>query len=570
MVVEPFEHGEGGRAGGEIGDAGRRRSVGAGEHSAVDIESCNRPHHITVDEEQRDTDRQDVGDPAFLAGEYERRSNTQSGPEQATDHHHPLGDEAPGDRLERHPGGRVPEIPVVVEPRVVGVAHGGHAARRLLARSRALATRETRAMTSGRDPRRYSFVPGSAAVPTIVGGEGSFLVTSDGRRILDGAGGAIVANIGHGRAEVADAVAAAMRTVDYVMPLWPTPNRLALRDTLVERWLPPGFEHVFFTSGGSESTDSALRLARAYQVSQGRPDRWKIVGRHPSYHGITLGTISAASHTGRRAGLEPMLLDFPKVPWDDADAVVKVIEQEDPGTIAGFIAEPITGAAGGCLVASDEYWRTVTEVCRAHDILLIADEVMTGYGRTGTTWGHQGVPLEPDVIVGGKGLGGGYVPMGMVATTDRVAEPLAAVGGFMFFTFTGGDAMCAGAKAVLDIIERESLIDRVRQMAPILEQRLRDALGHHPNVVEIRGRGLFWGIEFVEYRDPVTPFPASRKFAADVVARALERGVWVYPAGSGPVRDAVMLGPPFVITESEIDQIVTTLHAAIDDAAAAG
>jgi len=418
------------------------------------------------------------------------------------------------------------------------------------------------------DPSRYSFVPGPVPGPTIVDGDGSYLIADDGRRILDAAGGAIVANIGHGRPEIADAVAAAMRKVDYVVPLWPTPHRLSLRDRLVDRWLPAGFEHVFFTSGGSESTDSALRLARAYQVSQGRPDRWKIIGRHPSYHGITIGTIAAGSHSGRRAGYEPMLLDFPKVPWDDAEALVKVIEREDPGTIAGFIAEPITGAAGGCLVADDDYWRVVTQVCREHDIVLIADEVMTGYGRCGTAWGHQGFPIEPDVIVGGKGLGGGYVPMGMVATTSRIAGALAAASGFMFFTFTGSDAMCAGAEAVLDILEREQLVGRVAEMGPVLEAKLHAALGHHPNVAEIRGRGLFWGVELVERRDPPTPFPLSRKFAMDVVGEALSRDVWIYPAGSGPVHDAVMMGPPFTITEPEMDQLVSVLAASIDAAAA--
>ncbi len=290
-------------------------------------------------------------------------------------------------------------------------------------RPRDRATRGCTAMSVLRDPHRYHFVPGGSG-PTIVGGEGCHLVTSDGSRILDAAGGAIVANIGHGRAEVADAVAEAMRRTAYVIPLWPTPHRLALIDRLRDHWLPAGFDHVFFTSGGSESADSSLRLARAYQLAKGRPDRWKVIGRHPSYHGITLGAIAAASHTGRRAGFEPLLLDFPKVPWDDAEAVLKVIEQEDPATIAGFIFEPITGAAGGCLVASDDYWRTVNAVCKEHDILLIADEVMTGFGRTGTKWGHEHFPVEPDVIYGGKGLGGGYVPMGMVATTGRVADAL--------------------------------------------------------------------------------------------------------------------------------------------------
>lgn len=409
---------------------------------------------------------------------------------------------------------------------------------------------ETSAVTDTRDPSRYAFVPGAPTYPTIVGGSGCFLHTADGGRILDGAAGAIVGNIGWGRAEVADAARDAMASGGYVVPLWPTPARLELRDTLVDRWLPDGFGHVFFTSGGSESTDSALRLARAYQVAKGRPDRWKVIGRHPSYHGMTIGTMAAASHTGRQAGYEPLLLPFPKVPWDDPEQVLKVIEQEDPATIAGFIAEPITGAAGGCLIASDEYWRVVTQACKEHDILLIADEVMTGYGRTGMVWGHQQFPMTPDVIVGGKGLGGGYVPMGAVAATDEVAEALRG-SGFMYFTFTGNDAACAASLKVLEILEREQLIERCRVMGELLGVRLREALDGQSAVRDIRGRGLFYGIEIDVSRD-------------EVVMAALERDLWVYPAGSGPVANAIMVAPPFVVTEAEIDQLVGTLREALD------
>jgi adenosylmethionine-8-amino-7-oxononanoate aminotransferase len=399
------------------------------------------------------------------------------------------------------------------------------------------------------DTDRYAFLPGAPDFPTIVAGDGVHLITADGRRILDAAAGAIVGNIGWGRTEVA-AAAAAVMPMGYVVPLWPTPSRLALHDELVEHWLPPGMSHVFFTSGGSESTDSAIRLARAYQVAKGRPDRWKIVGRHPSYHGMTLGTMAAASHLGRQAGYEPLLLPFPKVPWDDPEQVLKVIEQEDPATIAGFIAEPITGAAGACLTASDEYWTVVNEVCAANDILLIADEVMTGYGRTGTAWGHQHFPMQPDVIVGGKGLGGGYVPLGAVAATDEVAETLRG-SGFMYFTFTGNDAACAAAVAVLTILRREGLVQRAAIIGAVLEARLRDELSEHPAVIDIRGRGLFWGVELRCNRDAV-------------VQAAMDRDMWVYPAGSGPVQDAVMIAPPFVVTVDEIDQIATRLRASLD------
>ena len=413
------------------------------------------------------------------------------------------------------------------------------------------------------DAGRYHFVPGGGG-PTIVGGEGCWLLTDDGRRILDGAGGAIVANIGHGRHEVADAVHAAMVHGGYVLPIWATPHRLHLHDQLVEHWLPADMGHVFFTSGGSESADSAIRLARAHHLAAGRPERWKVVGRHPSYHGITLASMALGSHSGRRAGYEPLLLDFPKVPWDDPVAVEEIIEREDPSTIAGFVFEPITGAAGACLMASDDYWRTVESVCRRHDILLIADEVMTGFGRTGRRWGHEHLPLRPDVVYGGKGLGGGYVPMGMVAATDAVVEPLRRTGGFMFFTFTGSDAMCAGASAVLDILEDGHLVERSAAMGDVLQDRLVDALGGHRHVREIRGRGLFRGIEFVADRATGTPFPSEARFGAAVVAECLAHDVWLYPAGSGPVSDAVMIGCPFVISEAEVELLVDTLRAAVD------
>lgn len=399
------------------------------------------------------------------------------------------------------------------------------------------------------DTDRYAFVPGSAPYPTIVSAEGCWLIADDGRRILDGAAGAIVGNIGWGRTEVAQAAAEVM-PIGYVIPLWPTPSRLALQDELIQHWLPEGFNHVFFTSGGSESTDSAIRLARAYQVGKGRGDRWKVIGRHPSYHGMTTGTMAVASHLTRQKGYEPLLLPFPKVPWDDPEQVLKVIEQEDPATIAGFIAEPITGAAGACLTASDEYWQVVTDACREHDILLIADEVMTGYGRTGLNFGHQHFPMKPDVIVGGKGLGGGYVPMGAVAASDEVAQALVG-SGFMYFTFTGNDAACAASSKVLEIMRREKLVARAASQGAVLGKRLHAEFGEHPAVAEVRGRGMFYGLELRCNRDAV-------------VMAALERDLWVYPAGSGPVPDAVMVAPPFVVTDAEIDQIVATLREAID------
>ena len=404
---------------------------------------------------------------------------------------------------------------------------------------------------------RYHFVPGASG-PTIVGGDGCWLVTDDGRRILDAAGGAMVANIGHGRSVVADAVRDALDGGAYVVPIWSTPHRERLHDVLATRWLPAGMGNVFFTSGGSESADSALRLARAHHVAAGRPERWKVVGRHPSYHGITLAAMAVGSHSGRREGYEPLMLDFPKVPWDDADAVVATIEAEDPSTIAAFLFEPITGAAGACLMPSDEYWQVVADVCRRHDILLVADEVMTGFGRTGRRWGHDHLPFEPDILFGGKGLGGGYVPIGMVAATDAVVEPLRG-SRFMYFTFTANDGACAGASAVLDVIDAEHLVERADSMGDVLETLLADALGDHRDVVDVRGRGLFRGVELT---------PSGGALTLAVVRECLARDMWIYPAGSGPVQDAVMIGCPLTISNAELELLVDTLRAAIDAATA--
>ena len=411
------------------------------------------------------------------------------------------------------------------------------------------------------DADRYQFLPGGTG-PTIVGGDGCWLLAEDGRRILDAAGGAMVGNVGYGRREVADAVHAAMTGGGYVIPLWPTPTRLALRDELVEHWLPDGMGNVFFTSGGSESADSALRLAVAYQAAKGRSQRWKVVGRHPSYHGITVGALAAGSHDRRRAGYEPLLVEHPKVPWDDAEAALKVIEREDPDTIAAFFFEPITGASGACLEPGAAYWQAIEDVCRRHDILLVADEVMTGFGRTGRRWGHDHLPVRPDVLYGGKGLGGGYVAIGMVAATDTVVETLRA-SAFMYFTFTGNDAACAGALAVLRILRNERLVERSATMGDVLAARLADALGDHAHVGDLRGRGLFRGIELVADRATGTPFPARAGVTAAVVRECLARDVWVYPAGSGPVRDAIMLGPPLVIEDSELELAVDTVTGAI-------
>jgi len=312
---------------------------------------------------------------------------------------------------------------------------------------------------------RYPFTRAASRPPVVVQTDGVELILEDGGRVIDAAGGAVVTNIGHGRTEIADAVAAAMRSIDYVVPTWATPNRVALVDKLVNNWLPEGFGHVYFAGGGSEATDTAVRVARQYHLSRGDDQRYKVIARLPSYHGATIATLGIGGHMARRSGLDPLLAEWPKVPWNDASALAAAIEAAGPETVSAFMAEPIIGASAGALVANEDYWQQAMEVCQHYGVLFIADEVMTGFGRTGLTWGHQHDPVQPDILVSAKGLGGGYVPMSMVTASDEVTGSISDAGGnVMFFTYSGPDAMCAGALAVLDIMEREQLVDRTRVM----------------------------------------------------------------------------------------------------------
>ena len=422
------------------------------------------------------------------------------------------------------------------------------------------------------DPSRaaaFPFIP-SADPPLVIDrAEGVWLITPDGRRILDAGGGAIVTNVGHGRPAIVDAAARALGRIGYVVPLWATENRVALVEELVEHWLPDGFNRASFFCGGSESVDAAVRVARTHHVAAGRPERWKVIGRDVSYHGSTLSGLSVGLHDRRRAGLEPMLTDHPKADWLDPESLAKVVEREDPDTVAAFIGEPISGASGGAMVPPPDYWPAVAEVCEANGILLIVDEVMTGFGRTGRTWGHEHFDIAPDIIVAGKGLSGGSVPMGGVYATDAVVEPIAAAGmGMMYFTFSGADLGCAVSVEVLRIMRREGLVERAATMGALLRRRLEDTLGDHPNVSDIRGLGLMQGIELVADRRTGADFPRSVDFAARVAAEAIQRGVWLYPCGSGPVSDALLIGPPFTIDEDHIEMIVEVAADAIDSAAA--
>ncbi len=396
---------------------------------------------------------------------------------------------------------------------------------------------------------RFPFIPGQPPL-TIVDAQGNHLITHDGRRILDGAGGAVVNNIGYGRPEIAEAAASALP--GYVVPVFATPARIRLVERLVDRWLPPGLTRALFVGGGSESVDTAMRIVRQYHLAKGHPDKWRVVGRNISYHGATLASLAVANHDRRRAAFGPLLLDLPKVDAYDADQVIKTIEAEDPTTIGGLILEPVIGASGAAIVSPDDYWPKLRAFCTEHDILLIADEVMSGVGRTGRKFGVDHWSVTPDILVGSKGLAGGYAAIGGVFATDAVVAPLVGTN-VMYFTFSGNDLACTIADRTLQILEDEDLVARAAVMGDRLRSALDERLADHPNVADVRGLGLLLGVELVKDRSTGASFDGS--LTPLVVEEALARDCWIYPAGSGPVPDALLFGPGFTITDAEIEHL---------------
>jgi adenosylmethionine-8-amino-7-oxononanoate aminotransferase len=432
--------------------------------------------------------------------------------------------------------------------------------------------------------RRYPFVSRGEAPPVVVERtEGPWLVLPDGRRIYDAAGGAIVANIGHGRTEVADAVRAALATETYVVPPFATPSRIRLTERLLDRWLPPGLTRVVFASGGSEAMDAAIRVARQHHVSAGRPSRFKVIGRDLSYHGTTLATLAIGGHAKRRAGFEPLLFPSPKAPacyplrcplcrgveggctLACADALEDLILHEGPDTVAAFVAEPVVGSTAGAIVPAEGYWPRVAEICRAHGVLLVADEVMAGFGRTGRKFALDHFGVVPDLLVGGKGLAGGYAPICGIFAREEVVAPIAARGDeVMFYTYGAHPAACAAADKVLEIVEREGLVERAAAMGGLLARRLAP-LRDHPNVAEVRGLGLLQAVELVRDKATLEPFPKEARFTTRVVAAGLSHGVFVYPGGSEPARDVICFGPPLTIAPDEIDFVVGAFEKALAD-----
>ena len=424
------------------------------------------------------------------------------------------------------------------------------------------------------------------ALPVAVRAEGSTIWDAEGRAYLDAAGGAIVVNVGHGRRSIAEVMAAQAGRLAYAHGSAFTSEPLEAYAEALTPHLPVDDPRLYPVSGGSEAIETALKLARAWHLARGEKDRWIVIARWGSYHGNSLGALDLSGRKPFRRPYEGWLGRFRHVsaaypyragdPGANALATAEELAEEldravnaaGPGTVAAFVAEPIVGATLAAAVPPDGYWPAVAEVCRRHGVLLIADEVMTGFGRTGRWFGVDHWGTRPDILVAAKGATSGYWPFGFVAASGAVHDAVIAAGGFVHgFTFSHHAVGAAVAGEVLRIIEGDDLVTASAARGERLHDRLWERLAANPHVGEIRGRGLMVGLELVADRETREPFPRAARVTEAVVRAAKSRGVLVYSGtglADGTDGDSILLGPPFVVTDAEIDQIVEVLGHAVE------
>ena len=421
--------------------------------------------------------------------------------------------------------------------------------------------------------------------PLIVRAEGCWLEDSEGRRYLDGCGGAFVASLGHGVGEIGDAVAAQTRKVDYVSGLTFTNEAAETLARELARLSPGDLKHFFFLSSGSDAIEAALKLARQYWMELGRPDKRLIIALEPSYHGNTLLALSLGARQRYKTYFQPWLVDVPRLPAPysyrcpcrgeredcprcSGAGLARLIEELGPENVAAFIGEPVGGSSTGAAVPRDSYWRTVREICDRYQVLWVADEVLVGAGRTGTWSALEPYGAVPDLAVMGKGISGGYAPLAVVAVPRRIADVIAAGSSAVLHaqTFVHAPSICAAGIATIEYLRRHDLLARCREMGGRMHRKLA-ALRELPGVGDIRGRGLLAGIEFVKDRETRAPFPREQRFAERITAAAEQAGLVVWPNSGhadGVNGDLVMLAPPFVVSDGELDQIVDRLRIALE------
>ncbi|WP_172331247.1 aspartate aminotransferase family protein [Mangrovicoccus sp. HB161399] len=422
--------------------------------------------------------------------------------------------------------------------------------------------------------------------PVAVTGQGCYLVDAAGKRYFDGSGGAAVSCLGHGDPEIVAAVQAQVEKLAFAHTGFFTSEPAeALADLLISK-APGSLDWVYFVSGGSEATEAAMKLARQYHVERGEPQRRHIIARRQSYHGNTLGALAAGGNQWRRAQFEPMLADMRHVAacyeyaekrpgessYDYGQRAAQELEDEilalGPDTVIAFMAEPVVGATLGAVPAVEGYFKRIREICDTYGVLLILDEVMCGMGRTGHLFACEAEGVAPDILCIAKGLGAGYQPIGAMLCTGEIYGTIAGGSGFFQHghTYIGHPTACAAGLAVVNAILDRDLLSNVKTQGDALAAALSERFGQHPHIGDIRGRGLFRGLEIVEDRETKRPFDRKAGIAPKLKKAAFEAGLICYPmqgTRDGQSGDHVLLAPPFIIGPEHVDEITGKLATAL-------
>ena len=431
-------------------------------------------------------------------------------------------------------------------------------------------------------PRHTKALP-----PTVSHGQGVYLYDVDGKAYFDGSGGAAVSCLGHGDPEVTAAIKAQLDAVAFAhTSFFTSAPAEALADKLIAH-APQGIDRVYFVSGGSEAMEAALKLARQYFVEIGQPQRRHVIARRQSYHGNTLFALATGGNAWRRAPFAPLMVDTSHIApcyayrgQDTGESAedyglraANELEAEilrlGADTVFAFVAEPVVGATSGAVPPVPGYFKRIREICDQYGVLLILDEVMCGMGRTGTLFACEQDDVRPDIIAIAKGLGAGYQPIGAMLCSADIYKAIEDGSGFFQHghTYVGHPVACAAALAVLTKLTDGGLAARAAEMGNRLQAALELAFGQHPNVGDIRGRGLFRGIEFVMDRETKEPFPPERALHKSLKKATFEAGLICYPMGGtidGQRGDHILLAPPFILDDSHIEEIVAKLKTAID------
>ena len=429
------------------------------------------------------------------------------------------------------------------------------------------------------------FYQSGAKRPVLDHAQGVYMWDQQGNRYLDGSSGAMVCNIGHSNPNVLAAMRRQMEKSTFGYRLhFETEASEALANKLAEL-TPEGLNKVFFVSGGSEAVESAMKLARQYAIATDKPTRWKVISRSPSYHGCTLGALAVTGYSSLTAPFAPMMQEMPKIPAPRAyldgldphdpktgihyaDMLEAQILREGPETVLAFIIEPIGGASTGALVPPVGYMDRIRQICDQYGVVLIADEVMTGAGRTGTFLGCEHWGLRPDIVVMSKGLGAGYVPLGAVIADDKIVDAVMDKGGFAHgFTYAGNPLACAAGLAVLDVIASQNLCANATFTGDKLIARLHGLMQKHDVIGDVRGKGLLTAFEFMADRSTKAPLPPHLNAHQLFVDLAYARGLIVYSRRTrdGIAGDHILVCPPLIMDDTHIDEIITRLDATLTE-----